>query len=117
LFAIKSGRANAFFARRTMAKIVEKLPVLHNVYLRNFWLKNTISCGGFDLPAKHIVAANIPAGSDLTASKGHKGSRLEALKSFASAVFFAAIFCFSPLAVHGFILRRCNFIATGFSRR
>jgi len=40
-----------------MTRIVEKAPVLHNIYLRIFWAKNTISCGGFDLPTKHIVVA------------------------------------------------------------
>jgi hypothetical protein len=38
-----------------MTEIIENPAVLHNVYLRNLWLKNTISCGGFGLLAGHIV--------------------------------------------------------------
>jgi hypothetical protein len=52
-----------------MTKIVEKSPILHNVYLRDFWPKNTISCGGFGLPTKHIVVANFSSETDLIAAK------------------------------------------------
>jgi hypothetical protein len=68
-FAIKLGHASAIFTRRTMTEIVEKPPVLHNVYLRDFWPKNTISCGRFDLLTKHIVFVNFFAGANLITSK------------------------------------------------
>jgi hypothetical protein len=41
-------------------KIVEKATAFHNFYLMFFYPKNTISCGLFSLPTKHIVLALIP---------------------------------------------------------
>jgi hypothetical protein len=35
--------------------MVKKTPVLHNVYLKYFYPKNTISCGGFGLLIEHLV--------------------------------------------------------------
>jgi hypothetical protein len=40
-------------------EIIKKQAAFHNVYLRIFCQKNTISCGLFSLPTKHIVLALI----------------------------------------------------------
>jgi hypothetical protein len=39
----------------SMAKILENSTVFHNGKLRFFWVKNTISCGDFNLPCGYIV--------------------------------------------------------------
>jgi len=39
----------------SMTKIIEKAAHFHNGKLRFFWVKNTISCGSFNLPTKPIV--------------------------------------------------------------
>jgi hypothetical protein len=43
-------------------KNVRKMRLFHNVYLTVFWGKNTISCGGFFLPTKHIVSPVLGGG-------------------------------------------------------
>jgi hypothetical protein len=45
----------------SMAKILENSTVFHNGKLRFFWVENTISCGGFDLPTKSVVVIKIPS--------------------------------------------------------
>jgi hypothetical protein len=35
--------------------MIKKMPVLHNVYLKFFWLKNTISCGWICPQTKPVV--------------------------------------------------------------
>jgi hypothetical protein len=48
-FRLKSGAA-------TNPYKIEKSAPFHNAKLRLFWTKNTISCGGFNLPTKPVVA-------------------------------------------------------------
>jgi hypothetical protein len=50
------GQFRVKFGAATNVKNVLKMRGFHNAKLRFFWVKNTISCSSFSLPALHIVS-------------------------------------------------------------
>jgi hypothetical protein len=56
-FAIKLNRAKAFFSAENLSKKNKKKCPKAQLLFQEFLDENTISCGRFFLPTKHIVPA------------------------------------------------------------